>query len=50
MFILCFVGNSMAQDSSDNNNYNNFEDFDNNLALPSTSTGMFYITFMEHES
>ncbi|XP_072929778.1 uncharacterized protein [Epargyreus clarus] len=32
-------GNSMARDSSDNNNYNNLEDFDNNLALPSTSSG-----------
>ncbi|XP_045776889.1 DDB1- and CUL4-associated factor 5 isoform X2 [Maniola jurtina] len=32
-------GNAMAQDSSDNNNFSNFDNFEDNLALPSTSTG-----------
>ncbi|CAH2245079.1 jg15917 [Pararge aegeria aegeria] len=33
-------GNTMAQDSSDNNNFTNFDNnFEDNLALPSTSTG-----------
>lgn len=29
----------MAQDSSDNNNFSNFDNYEDNLALPSTSTG-----------
>ncbi|CAH0728522.1 unnamed protein product, partial [Brenthis ino] len=32
-------GNMLAQDSSDNNNFSNFDNFEENLALPSTSTG-----------
>ncbi|XP_045452926.1 DDB1- and CUL4-associated factor 5 [Melitaea cinxia] len=32
-------GNVMAQDSSDNNNFSNFDNYEDNLALPSTSTG-----------
>ncbi|CAK1583761.1 unnamed protein product [Parnassius mnemosyne] len=32
-------GTAMAQDSSDNNNFTNFNQFEDNLALPSTSTG-----------
>ncbi|KPI92221.1 DDB1- and CUL4-associated factor 5 [Papilio xuthus] len=32
-------GSAMAQDSSDNNNFTNFNQFEENLAQPSTSTG-----------
>ncbi|KAJ8723827.1 hypothetical protein PYW07_007807 [Mythimna separata] len=32
-------GAAMAQDSSHNNNFSNFDNFDDNLAQPSTSTG-----------
>ncbi|CAH2094703.1 unnamed protein product [Euphydryas editha] len=32
-------GNALAQDSSDNNNFSNFDNYEDNLALPSTSTG-----------
>lgn len=36
---MWFLGNLLAQDSSDNNNFSNFDNFEENLALPSTSTG-----------
>ncbi|XP_059053238.1 uncharacterized protein LOC131847638 isoform X2 [Achroia grisella] len=32
-------GATIAQDSSDNNNFNTFDNFEENLSLPSTSTG-----------
>ncbi|CAH2045155.1 unnamed protein product, partial [Iphiclides podalirius] len=32
-------GTTMAQDNSDNNNFSNLNQFEDNLALPSTSTG-----------
>ncbi|KAJ2953400.1 hypothetical protein O0L34_g990 [Tuta absoluta] len=32
-------GTAMAQDSSDNNNFNHFDNFEENLAQPSTSSG-----------
>lgn len=36
----------MAQDSSDNNNFNSFDNYEDNLAQPSTSTGNFIYWFL----